>query len=177
MTMALVISSALGSALVLAALAKVPTSARRTSFLERVGVPRRSSHAVTDVGVVLEGVTGACLIANVESRVAAPTAALLMLAFLVLQIVARVRRVQVPCGCYGVLDQASHPAYEIARTSVFVGVAVWTLRLAPWNSSSGFHTATLVGAAIGSGVILAASNVRYAVDALRVAQRLKAETT
>jgi uncharacterized membrane protein YphA (DoxX/SURF4 family) len=175
--MALVISSALGAALVVSALAKVPSSARRTSFLEGVGFPRRLSHVVTDIGAALEGVTGACLIVNIGSRVAAPTAAVLMLAFLGLQIAAWARRVQVPCGCYGVLDRASHPAYDIFRAAVFLGAAVSTLALQPWNSSSGLQTEALVGAAIGTGVVLATSNVLNAVDILRAAQRFKAETT
>jgi hypothetical protein len=123
--MTLVLSSALGSALVLAALAKIPTSARRTPFLQGLGVSRRWSNALTDSGMVLEGGLGVCLIANIASPGSTVVAATTGAAFLAVQIAARVRGVHVPCNCFGVLDQAGHSWFEITRAAAFFGLALF----------------------------------------------------
>lgn len=156
--MTLVLSSALGSALVLAALAKIPTSARRTPFLQGLGVSRRWSNALTDSGMVLEGGLGVCLIANIASPGSTVVAATTGAAFLAVQIAARVRGVHVPCNCFGVLDQAGHSWFEITRAAAFFGLALTLVALHPWNSPSGLQIATLVGAATGAGGLIAVSS-------------------
>lgn len=160
-------TAGLGGALMVSAGSKVPDRSQLLAFLGALGVPPRATSTAARLTVAAEAVVGIALVMGLANRVVLLAALLLTAAFLVVQLVARIRNTDVKCGCLGFLEADSGKNDELVRALVFfVFTALLALAAFRWSFTHEALARTL-GAFAGAAALLANANLRYATRMFR----------
>jgi|GEM_PF-6502544 len=111
---------AIGTALVLAAIAKALSRVSITPFLVALGLPRGLSEIASRAVPVAEAVIGLALILDVVPAAASIGAAALSVGFVAALALARTKGVREGCHCFGALDVEEQTPLTVARAALML---------------------------------------------------------
>jgi hypothetical protein len=109
------LQTALAITLVIASGAKVSRIEQFRSFLQATGLPRSAAQGLSIVVPLIEVTVGLWLAIGVAAAAAAAAVASLSVAFVAAQLIARIRGVDVSCGCFGAFDDHEAGWFSFGR--------------------------------------------------------------
>ena len=164
------IFAALGGALLISACAKVFERDQLEIFLAALGFSSVARRLTITGGSAGELAIACALIGHVAPVESAIAALMMTTSFVLIHLVARTRRIDMRCGCFGLLEVEMAAPHDLLRAVVFMVCTIALVTAVSLGTMpSGGALTSILGAFVGIGVVLGLTNLLHARHTLEQA--------